>query len=347
MYRCAVRGAAVAALLLLVGLLGACPRPARVRETSAAAVGSLARLQARTHVVLLGTGTPNADPARQGPALAVVVKGKPYLVDCGPGLVRRAAQAYRNGIRALDVKKLSRVFLTHLHSDHTAGFPDLLYTPWVLGRNAPLQVYGPPGTRRFVTHITGAYREDVQIRLRGLEPANDQGHRVSTVDVAPGIIYRDESVTVQAFAVRHGAWKHAYGFRFITPDLHVCISGDTRPFAGLARAYAGCDLLIHEVYSQAGFRRRPPRWQRYHAASHTAAPALGRIATQVKPGLLVLTHQLRWGTTERDLLREVSRHYRGRVVSGNDLLVIGVSQAYTRPTSGRPGQGKFLTLQLK
>ena len=117
-----------------------CPRRAGARQTSATPAGLLARLQARTHVVLLGTGTPNADPTRQGPALAVVVKGTPYLVDCGPGLVRRAAQANKKGIRALAVKNLGRVFLTHLHSDHTAGFPDLLYTPWVLGRKAPLQV---------------------------------------------------------------------------------------------------------------------------------------------------------------------------------------------------------------
>jgi ribonuclease BN (tRNA processing enzyme) len=324
-----------------------CPRQAGARQTSASPAGLISRLQARTHVVLLGTGTPNADPTRQGPALAVVVKGTPYLVDCGPGLVRRAAQANKKGIRALAVKNLGRVFLTHLHSDHTAGFPDLLYTPWVLGRNAPLQVYGPPGTSRFVKHITQAYKEDVAIRLGGLEPANDRGHRVSAVEFAPGFIYRDKRVTVQAFAVRHGAWKHAYGLRFITPDLHVCVSGDTRPFAGLARAYAGCDILLHEVYSQIGFRRRNKTWQRYHAAGHTSAPALGRIASQVKPGLLVLIHQLRWGTSERDLVGEVRQHHRGQVVSGNDLMVIGLSSDYARPTPGRPGRGKISTVQLQ
>jgi len=322
-------------------------RPAPDRETTDPPAGLVARLQTRTHVVLLGTGTPNADPARQGPSLAVVVNGSPYLVDCGPGIVRRAALAHRRGIRALDVKKLNRVFLTHLHSDHTVGLPDLLYTPWVLGRNAPLQIYGPPGTRNLATHISQAYREDVQVRLRGLEPANDQGHRVSAVDVAPGPIYRDGSVAVRAFEVRHGAWKHAYGLRFITPDLHVCVSGDTRPFPGLARAFAACDLLIHEVYSLAGFRRRPKRWQRYHAASHTSAPTLGRIASQVNPGLLVLIHQLRWGTTERGLLREVHQHFRGRAVSGSDLMVIGLSRGYTRPSAGRPGRGRILTAQLK
>ena len=83
----------------------------------------------QTRVVLLGTGTPNADPDRSGPALAVVVNEQAYLVDCGPGIVRRAAAAHRAGIKALAVDKLTRVFITHLHSDHTLGFPDLILTP--------------------------------------------------------------------------------------------------------------------------------------------------------------------------------------------------------------------------
>ena len=96
--------------------------------------------------MLLGTGTPNAEPDRSGPSVAIVVGDTPYIVDCGPGVVRRATAAQAAGIEALEPKKLTRLFLTHLHSDHTAGYPDLVLTPWVLEREQPLEVYGPPGT---------------------------------------------------------------------------------------------------------------------------------------------------------------------------------------------------------
>ena len=107
-----------------------------------------------TQVVLLGTGAPIADPERSGPSLALVVAGKAYLVDFGPGVVRRAAAAHANGIDALQVTNLETAFLTHLHSDHTAGFPDLILTPWVLGRKKPLQVYGPPGLSQMTDHTS-------------------------------------------------------------------------------------------------------------------------------------------------------------------------------------------------
>src|SRR5437016_5754294 len=123
---------------------------------------------AQTRLVLLGTGTPNADPERSGPALAVVVNGSAYLVDAGPGIVRRAEAARQKGIAALTQPNLKIVFLTHLHSDHTLGLPDLIFTPWVLDRTAPLEVYGPRGTKAMTAHLTAAYIEDVHVRLDGL-----------------------------------------------------------------------------------------------------------------------------------------------------------------------------------
>src|ERR1700722_3780573 len=112
-------------------------------------------------VILLGTGTPNADPERSGPAIAVVANGSPYIVDFGPGIVRRAAAAH---IKPSDLKI---AFATHLHSDHTTGLADLILTPWTLERAEPLELYGPPGLRGMANHILAAYREDIQIRLHG------------------------------------------------------------------------------------------------------------------------------------------------------------------------------------
>ncbi|MBX3013534.1 MAG: GNAT family N-acetyltransferase [Caldilineaceae bacterium] len=274
--------------------------------------------KATTQVVLLGTGTPNADPLRQGSALAVIVADQAYLVDCGPGIVRRAAAAAQKNLPALAPPRLTRAFLTHHHSDHTAGYPDLILTPWVLGRTEPLIVYGPRGTQAMTDHLLAAYAEDIRERRTGLEPANDQGHQVIVHEFEAGLIYRDERVRVEAFRVQHGSWP-AFGFKFFTPDRTIGISGDTRPFAGLAQAYRGCDLLIHEVYSVRGFANRPPEWQRYHSQVHTSAHELAALAKLARPGLLVLTHQLFWGVTEDELLAEVRAHYDGPVVSGRDL----------------------------
>jgi ribonuclease BN (tRNA processing enzyme) len=274
-----------------------------------------------TQVVMLGTGTPNADPDRSGPAVAVVVNGRAYLVDAGPGIVRRAVQAQRQGIGALAVEKLDVVFLTHLHSDHTVGLPDLLYTPWVLERTKPLDVYGPPGTRAMLQYLQAAYSEDVRVRIEGLEPANETGHRATVHEVSPGIVYQDANVKVTAFAVPHATWKFAFGYRFETKDRTIVISGDARPSRAVVDACRGCDVLVHEVYSASRFPQRPPAWRRYHASAHTSTTELADIARQAKPKLLVLYHQLYWGASDEDLLREVRARWKGRVVSAKDLGV--------------------------
>lgn len=282
---------------------------------------TVAQAQTAAQVVLLGTGTPNADPDRSGPAVAIVVNDTPYVVDSGPGVVRRAAAAERNGVKGLAVKNLRRLFLTHLHSDHTAGLPDFMFTPAVLERDAPLEIYGPRGTRRLINHLRLAYAEDIQIRLHGLEPSLPRGYDFKMKEISPGTVYRDANVTVSAFAVNHGSWKHAYGYRFETPGRVIVVSGDCAPSDSVIKACNGCDVLVHEVYSTAGFARRPPEWQRYHSQFHTSSKQLAEIANQARPKLLVLYHQLFWGTKPEELLAEISREYQGKVVCGNDLDV--------------------------
>jgi len=260
---------------------------------------------ARTRLVMLGTGTPNADPDRSGPAVAVVVDDRAYLVDAGAGIVRRAAAAARHGIGALAANRLDIVFLTHLHSDHTVGLPDLMLMPWVLERENPLRVFGPQGVKEMTAHLLAAYREDIAVRLDGREPANTTGYRVDATVVEPGIVYRDDKVTVRAFAVPHGDWKVAYGYRFETPDRVIVISGDTRASRAVVDACNGCDLLVHEVYSTARLLTRPPAWQEYHRNAHTSTVDLARLATEAGAKSLLLYHQLYWGASDDDLLREI------------------------------------------
>jgi ribonuclease BN (tRNA processing enzyme) len=275
-----------------------------------------AALAQDTRVILLGTGTPNPEPDHSGPAVAVVSGQRVYVVDSGPGVVRRAAQA---GIR---MEQLTRVFVTHLHSDHTAGLPDLIFTPAVTGRTEPLEIYGPPGLRAMAGHVMKAWKEDMANRLRGLEPAVKGAYVVRSYDVKPGEIYRDATVRIRAFAVPHGSWKHAYGYRFEVDGKVIVISGDTTYSERLIEAAKGCDILVHEFYSQKGWETRSPDWQRYHAAFHTSAPDLGKLAARVRPGKLVLYHELPMGQTPEQVLREIRESFDGEVIYGRDLDVI-------------------------
>ena len=272
-----------------------------------------------TLLVMLGTGTPNPDPERSGPAVAVIAGGQPYLVDCGPGVVRRAAAAHLAGVSALDMPNLSRLFVTHLHSDHTAGYADLILTPWVLGREDPFEVFGPPGIGSMTDHILAAYSEDIDIRLHGSQPQNATGIEVNAHEIEPGEIYRDGNVTVTAFAVSHGAWQFAFGFRFETADRSIVITGDTIATDAVVEACNGCDILVHEVYAKTGLDRRTADWQEYHRASHTSGVELGEIAARADPKLLVLYHQLMWGATEAELLAEIRQSFDGPVVFAEDL----------------------------
>lgn len=274
-----------------------------------------------TKVVLLGTGTPNADPQRMGPSLAVVVNDVPYIVDFGPGVVRRAAAAEQNGVSALAVKNLNTAFLTHLHSDHTTGFADLIFSPWVLGREKPLEVYGPPGLADMTRHILAAYAMDREARVCGFEPINPEAYGAVCHEIEPGRVYEDDHVQVDAFGVEHGEGWLALGYQFTTADRRIVISGDTAPMASLIDLWKGCDVLVHEVYSHNAYQNRSPKWQHYHAHMHTSTTQLAAIANRVQPKKLVLTHLLLWGTTEAELVAEIKETYAGEVVCGEDLGV--------------------------
>jgi len=271
---------------------------------------------------MLGTGTPNADPDRYGPAVAIVVDDVSYLVDAGVGIVRRAAAAQRAGITALGPTRLKRAFITHLHSDHTLGLADLILSPWVLERDAPLELAGPRGLKAMTDHLVAAYADDIRIRTTGGEPAHRHDPTVVRVyEATAGVIFRDDQVVVTAFPVKHGAWEQAFGYRFQTADRTIVISGDTGADSKIEDQCRRCDVLVHEVYSEAGFAKRPKEWQAYHSRYHTSTRELGAIASRARPGLLVLYHQLIWSSTEDELLSEIRSVYDGKVVSAHDLDV--------------------------
>jgi ribonuclease Z len=295
-------------------------------------IPSLALAQApRTQIVMLGTGTPIPDPDRTGPAVAIVVDTVAYLFDAGTGVVRRASAAGRNGIKAFAPRaplsqsqyspRFDRVFLTHLHSDHTLGLADVIFTPWIQGRRAPLDIYGPPGTSRLVTGILEGNAEDIAERTAASGGPSPEGWKSAVHEITEGPVFQDARITVTAFAVPHAGWKYAFGYRIQTPDRLIVISGDARANPNIASQCGGCDVLIHEVYSDTGFAALPALRKVYHAQAHTSATQLGDIATQAKPKLLILYHQLFFGSTDDTLLGEVRSKFSGRVVSAKDLDV--------------------------
>ncbi|NOT06764.1 MAG: MBL fold metallo-hydrolase [Gemmatimonadales bacterium] len=272
---------------------------------------------------MLGTGTPNPDPERSGPAVLVVVNNTPYLFDAGAGVVRRAEQANRAGVAGTAPGRIGAAFLTHLHSDHTVGLPDLIHTGRIAGRKAPLQLFGPPGTSAMAGHLAKAFREDIRIREEGLEP--DKGNWWKTVarNVTGGEVYRDSNVVVTAIPVPHANWKTALAYRVVGSDGRVIvISGDTGPSDGIVKACDGCDVLVHEVYSAERLKARPADWQAYHRGAHTSTVELAALAGRARPKLLVLYHQLYWGGTDEELLAEIrAAGYTGAVLSARDLAV--------------------------
>jgi ribonuclease BN (tRNA processing enzyme) len=284
----------------------------------------------RTQVVLLGTATPAIDPDRSGPATAVVVNDTAYLVDLGAGIVRRAkSAAVEKGIAALDPLKLRVAFVTHLHSDHVVGFPDLILTPWVMGRRVPLEVYGPPGIKAMTEHLLQAYRADFETRTKDSDVytvgAFREGRAVNAHEIRAGVVYKDANVTVTGYATRHA--MESYGYRFDTPDRSVVITGDTNPTQATIDACNGCDVLVHEVLTHDWLSRRPD-FVKYASRFHTTTTQLVELATKARPRLLVLSHaSLSWRPavdSERSsaatLLREMSG-YAGQVVVGRDLDV--------------------------
>jgi ribonuclease BN (tRNA processing enzyme) len=269
-----------------------------------------------TVVVLLGTGTPRADPAAWGPATAIVVGRRVFLFDAGAGVMRRASAAN------LPISGLTATFITHLHSDHTLGYPDLILTTWTGGRKRPLEVFGPHGLQSMTDHIVAAWSDDIDVRTNGLEHLGRNGYAVHVHEIGPGVVYDSGGVKVTAIPVQHGSWKEAFGYRIDTPDRSIVISGDTRPTAAIERAAHGVDILIHEVHPEpdSAMVARNPDWARYLREFHTSDVELGRLAAVAEPKLLILYHFGAYATAGDAVVATIHREgYRGRVIVGRDL----------------------------
>lgn len=314
MLKIASRAALIAGLVVVGAAATSLPRKTQTTRNA----GVSPRGADSTVVLLLGTGMPRPNPNASGPATAVLVGSRVFLFDAGAGVMRQIAAA------RLPINGVTALFITHLHTDHTLGYPDLIFTTWVMGRKHPLEAYGPHGLKRMTDHIIAAWSEDEDVRVNGLEHERAGGYAVNVHEIAPGVVYDSGGVRITAFPVQHGSWKEAYGYRVDTPTRSVLISGDTRPSESLVAASRNVDVLVHEVYSAARLapENRPggSDWPQYMHESHTSDVELGRIAAAVNPKLLVLTHIIRMGSTDSALVRGIrAGGFKGPVEVGRDL----------------------------
>jgi ribonuclease Z len=273
-------------------------------------------------VTLLGTGTPAPVLDRFGPSTLVEAGGKNFLFDAGRGAMQRLWQI---GVPWRDVHG---VFLTHLHSDHVVGFPDLWLTGWNFSRRqVPLHVWGPRGTRKMMSHLEQAYEYDIRIRLHTDRTPPD-GVVILAEDISEGVVYEQGGVKITAFEVDHAPIKPAFGYRIDYAGRSVVLSGDTRVCENLIRYAQGVDVLVHEVASAASLQRVfiPPGLLKIIVDLHTTPEQAGDIFARTQPKLAVYTHIVGPAATEQDLIPPTRKTYSGPLELGEDLMVIEVGE---------------------
>ncbi|MCI0353690.1 MAG: MBL fold metallo-hydrolase [Acidobacteria bacterium] len=265
-------------------------------------------------VVLLGTGFPRPDPERAGPAAAVVVGEKVFVVDAGRGVVLRLAAA------ELPLKSVRAAFLTHLHSDHTAGLPDLFNTSWQFGRYLPFELYGPKGTKKLADAMLKFFEADIHIRRDLMEMHAAEGATINTHVVREGVVYQDAELRVTAFAVDHKPVEPAFGYRFDAGGRSIVISGDTRPSDNLVRYAQGADILVHEAILPEYLDTvdKPDVASRLKSY-HTTPDEAGQMAQRAGVKLLVLTHLVP-GKVEDEFRERAAKYFKGKIVVGRDLM---------------------------
>jgi ribonuclease Z len=265
---------------------------------------------------------------RFGPSILVEAGEKKLLFDCGRGATQRIEQ-----IR-IPFTEIDALFLTHLHSDHVVGIPDLWLTGWARGRKVPLQVWGPAGTKEMMSHLKEAFQFDIQIRQED-DKLPARGVDVLAKDIEQGVVYDNAGIKVTAFTVDHGQVKPALGYRVDFAGHSVVLSGDTRYSDNLIHFSQGTDVLIHEVIDPEAFRAKNPSVseERFRAIAghHTTAEQAGTIFSRVKPKLAVYSHIVPGDTTS--LLPLTRKTYSGPLEVGEDLmsLEIGEQVVVNRP----------------
>jgi ribonuclease Z len=272
-------------------------------------------------VTLLGTGAPPPRLDRFGPSTLVEVGEEKFIFDAGRGAMQRLHQL------AIPFSEISGLFLTHHHSDHVVGFPDLWLTGWIgrpWGQRAqPLPVYGPEGTQQMMEHLPLAFHVDIRVRSRSYPP---DGVRLDAHEIRQGAVFDRDDIRISAFEVDHGGeGLPAYGYRIDYQGRSAVLSGDTTFNENLIDHAQGADLLVHEVTAVSGKAAEDPQQLKRIGANHTTPEQAGEVFARVRPKLAVYNHLLLFGSARpEDLIPATRPKYDGRLIVGEDLLQIDV-----------------------
>ena len=268
-------------------------------------------------LVLLGTGCPQCDPDRRGPASLVRHGDRQFLVDCGSGVTQRLVEAGSSGA-AIDA-----LLLTHLHSDHLVDFYQLVISSWHQGRDRPQRVLGPPGTRRFVAATMELWRAERELRIAHEKRPSTRALEIEVTEFGAGEIWNEGGVAVSAVEVDHRPVKAAFGFVFEAGGRRLALSGDTTRCPALIAAARGADALVHECFIHREMKPNPgrtPEGLRNVAAYHTLSDVVGKVATEAGIGALILNHFVPTRFDRAALAAEVRRDWRGPLIIGEDLM---------------------------
>ena len=273
-------------------------------------------------VTLLGTGNPRPRIDRFGPSILVEAGKETLLFDCGRGATIRLSQA------SVPFSSVTALFLTHLHSDHVVGLPDLWLTGWIMGRHVPLQVWGPTGTVDMLKGLEQAYAFDVHMRRDVDEQIPAQGAVLMGKDIGEGVVYENNGVKVTAFLVDHGPVKPALGFRVDYQGHAVVLSGDTRPSENLIKFSRGTDVLVHEVFDPEAYREvgnsLTPEQRKRVREHHSTPEEAGTVFTKVAPKLAVYSHIV--PPDVPDVIPHTRKTYSGPLEVGEDLMTIEIGE---------------------
>lgn len=278
-------------------------------------------------LTLLGTGCPQVDPDRHGPANLVRHGGAHILVDCGSGVTQQLVRAGWRGA-ALDA-----VLLTHLHSDHVVDLYQLVISSWHQGRDRPQRIFGPEGTREFVERTLELWRSEREQRIAHERRASTTGLRVDVTEFGSGVVFSGCGLTVEAFEVDHRPWRPSFGFAFEAAGRRLVLSGDTVRCPALMEAARGADVLVQDCFIHREMRLGPGRTEeglRNVASYHALSSDVGGIAADAGARCLVLNHFVPTQFDRSALLAEVREHYAGPIVIGEDLMAVGIDTGELR-----------------
>ena len=269
-------------------------------------------------VTLLGTGTPQPLMERFGPSILVQAGSETLLFDAGRGCLQR--------LRQINVPygKINALFLTHLHSDHIVGLPDLWLTGWLLSERAiPLDVFGPAGTAEMTTYLQKAFAFDIKTRIAN-DKQLEEGSKLLAKEIQQGIVYEKNGVKVIAFKVDHYTNIPAFGYRIEYNGHSVVLSGDTRYSENFITFAKGADLLVHEVViAPDTLSKSDPRYNIF--MQHTTPEEAATVFNKAKPKLAAYSHIAKlYGQTEEDILKRTKSNYSGPIIMGEDLMSFSI-----------------------